>query len=273
MPSWTAWRDLLRRLLLASALALCAQTASAQSDIGVVLMHGKQGAPDRPPALSSLASTLEAKGIKVVRPRMPWATGEWEKIAVTVETVFSQIDGFVAELRAKGVRRIVVGGQSLGANMALSYAVERGGVAGVILLAPGHSPGWLYQRVPEFRAAVDKAQQLVASGQGAQPLSGPDNNQGRNFTVSTTAEVYLSWMSPRRLASMPAQAPRLSPNIPLLLVIGDKDPSFAIAETMIYRPAAKHPYSRYAPMQADHASVVSASIGIVTSWLQGLPAN
>jgi pimeloyl-ACP methyl ester carboxylesterase len=262
------------RLLLTAMLVLALDMpgARAESDIGVVLMHGKQGGPNLP-ALSSLAGTLETKGIKVLRPRMPWAAGEWENIAVPAETVFAQIDGFAAELRAKGARRIAVGGHSLGANMALSYAVERGGVAGVVMLAPGHSPGVLYQRVPEFRAAVDKAQQLVASGQGAQHLSAPDNNQGRTFSVSTTAKVYLSWMSPRGLASMPAQAPRLSPNIPLLLVIGNKDPSFAIAETTIYRPAAKHPYSKYEPVQADHVGAVSSSIGAVTNWLQGLPAN
>ncbi|MBM3559067.1 MAG: hypothetical protein FJX53_04105 [Alphaproteobacteria bacterium] len=127
------------------------------------------------------------------------------------------------------------------------------------------------------RAGVSRrsrqGQQLVASGQGAQRLSAPDNNQGRNFEVSTTAEVYFSWMSPRGLASMPARAPRLSSDIPLLLVIGDKDPSFAMAEPMIYRPAAKHPYSKYQSLQADHVGAVSASIGVVTTWLQGLPAN
>lgn len=245
--------------------------ALAQSDIGVILMHGKQSPPN---AVADLAAQLRSKGMKVTAPSMPWARGQWESIAVTVETVHAQIDGMAAQLRAQGARRIVVGGHSLGANVALSYAAARGNAAGVILIGPGHAPGFFYQRFPEIRAAVDRAGAMKQAGQGAQPFSGPDNNQGQNFTISTTVDVYLSWMSPRGFANMPAQAPRLAPHIPVLMVIGSQDPAFATARSTIYQPAARHPHSKYVAIQGgDHRSVLGTAGNYAAEWLQGLPVG
>ena len=244
--------------------------AQAQGDIGVILMHGKQAPPG---SFADMAAQLRAKGMKVAAPPMPWARGQWESIAVTVEAVHAQLDGMVAQLRARGARRIVVGGHSIGANVALSYAAARGNVAGVILIAPGHQPGFYYQRIPDIRAAVDRAESMKQAGQGAQPFSGRDNNQGQNFTISTTVDVYLSWLSPRGLANMPIQAPRVAPHIPVLMVIGSQDPAFRVAQSMIYQPAARHPYSKYFPIEGgDHRSVLGTAGNYAAEWLQDLPA-
>ena len=245
--------------------------AQAQGDIGVILMHGKQSTPS---GLESMAAQLRSKGMKVVNPQMPWSRGQWERISVTVEAVHTQIDGMAAQLRAQGARRIVVGGHSIGANVALSYAAVRGNVAGVILIGPGHGPAYSFRTMSDFRAAVERAAGLVKSGQGAQPLTGPDNNQGRTFSVSTTAEVYVSWMSPQGLGNMMAQAPRIAPRIPVLMVIGSQDTSFGIAQSAIYQPAAKHAYSKYFAIQGgDHVSVLGTAGNFVAEWLQGLPAQ
>ncbi len=255
----------------AVASAASVAPARAQSDIGIILMHGKQAPAG---AFADMAAQLRAKGVKAVAPQMPWARGQWERISVTVEAVHAQLDGMVAQLRAQGARRIVVGGHSIGANIALSYAAQRGNVAGVVMIAPGHAPVFYYRSMPDFRAALDRAMGMVQSGQGGQPLSGPDNNQGRTFTISTTAEVYASWMSPQRLANMQAQAPRLAPRIPVLMLIGTRDPGFATAQSTIFEPAAKHAYSKYVSMQGgDHLSVLGAAGNYVAEWLQQLPAE
>jgi pimeloyl-ACP methyl ester carboxylesterase len=256
---------------LAGATAAGVAPAWAQSDIGIILMHGKQSPPG---AFADMAAQLRAKGVKAVAPQMPWARGQWERISVTVEAVHAQLDGMVAQLRAQGARRILVGGHSIGANIALSYAAQRGNVAGVVMIAPGHAPVFYYRSMPDFRAALDRAVGMVQAGQGGQPLSGPDNNQGRTFTISTTAEVYASWMSPQRLASMQAQAPRLAPRIPVLMLIGTRDPGFATAQSTIFQPAAKHAYSKYVPIQGgDHLSVLGAAGNYIAEWLQGLPTE
>jgi hypothetical protein len=56
-----------RLILLLSVLALPA-VAAGPSDIGIVLMHGKQGSPDR--LITGLASQLEGAGYRVERPEM-----------------------------------------------------------------------------------------------------------------------------------------------------------------------------------------------------------
>jgi pimeloyl-ACP methyl ester carboxylesterase len=257
-------------LAIAVVLALAAP-AAAQGTIGVILMHGKQSSPNTP-GLRDIASKAEAAGMKVVVPSMPWGAGGWEKINVTPDQVFAMIDGYANQLRAQGARRIVVGGQSLGANMALAYAVARQNVAGVVMAAPGHSPGGSYRSNPAIKDSIDQAAQLVKSGQANQAFSGLDDNQGSSIRMSTTAGVYASWLNPRGQASMPAQAPLLPANVPVMLIIGTKDPSFGFAENNIYKPAAKNPYSRYLVIDGgDHRNTDQAASQRIVDWIKGLP--
>lgn len=265
---------MLRLTLLAAglaALALIGAPARAQSDIGVVLMHGKQSFPGQPPGLLQLADRLRELGVKVLTPQMPWSTGRWEHIDVSVEQVYAQIDGYVAQLKAQGARRIVMAGHSLGGNMALSYAVARGDVAGVVMLSPGHAPGFFYARSSSFRDALGKAHAMVEAGQGGQPFSGPDDNQGNEFTVSTTAAIYLSWMSPRGQASMPQQAPLLSAATPVMVVMGKSEKALSNTESAIYKPAGKNSYSVFLAVSGDHRSATEAATIDVVDWIKNLP--
>lgn len=260
--------------LLAAGLivaVLTAVPAHAQSDLGVVLMHGKQSFPGQPASLSQIAERLRDLGVKVAMPQMPWATGQWEHVNVTVEQVYDQIDGYIAQLNAQGVDRIVVAGHSLGGNMALSYAVARGNVAGVVMLSPGHAPGFFYNKSSAFRDALGKAHAMVEAGQGNQPFSGPDNNQGREFTLSTTAAIYVSWMAPHGLVSMPRQAPSLPATIPVMVVMGKSENALDSTRSAIYKPAAKHPYSTFLAADGDHHTATDAAIIDVVQWIRQLP--
>jgi pimeloyl-ACP methyl ester carboxylesterase len=258
-------------VLLAVASGLLAPSVRAQDRIGVIFLHGKQGTPQQTQGLGVITSSLESAGAKVVTPSMPWSMGAWEGIKVTVEQVFAQLDGQVAALRGQGAGRIVIGGHSLGANVALAYAVQRGNLAGLVMAAPGHQPGGGYRRNASIRAAVDRARALVEQGRGNDPFSGPDDNQGRSVTLSTTAAVYYSWMNPTGLAAMDVQAPRLPATTPLLLVIGRKDPFFERAESLVYKPAAKNPYSQYIVVEADHVQTPFAASKRISDWIIGLP--
>ncbi|WP_170303674.1 alpha/beta fold hydrolase [Reyranella soli] len=248
-----------------------ATSAAAQGAIGLIYMNGKQG-PTNTAGSNDIAAKATAAGIKVIVPSMPWGQGGWEKISVTPDQVFGMIDGYASQLRAEGAQRIVVGGQSLGANVALSYAVARQNVAGVVMAAPGHSPQGSSNRNPTIRDAVDQACQLAKSGQGNQSFSGLDENQGNSVRVSTTAAVYCAWMNPRGLASMPTQASQLPANIPLMVIIGTKDPSFGFTEANIYRPAARNPYSKYVVIDGgDHRNTDHSASQRIIDWIKGLP--
>ena len=78
-------------------------------------------------------------------------------------------------------------------------------------------------------------------------------------------------MSPRGAASMTVQAPQLPASIPLMLVIGTRDPAYRMAEANIYRPAAKHPYSKYLSVEAGHGDTDYAAAQRIVDWIQGLP--
>ncbi|HLM11116.1 MAG TPA: alpha/beta hydrolase [Reyranella sp.] len=258
-------------ILVALAWLGVAAPATAQGAIGVILMHGKQSSPNTA-GLRDIASKAEAAGMKVVVPSMPWSTGAWEKINVTPDQVFTLIDGYANQLRAQGAQRIVVGGQSLGANVALAYAAARQNVAGVVMAAPGHSPVGSYRNNPSVKESIDRAAQLVQSGQGNQSYSGLDDNQGSSIRMSTTAGVYAAWMSPRGQASMHAQAPLLPANIPVMVIVGTKDPGYGYIETYVYKPAAKNPYSKYLVIDGgDHRNTDQAASQRIVDWVKGLP--
>jgi pimeloyl-ACP methyl ester carboxylesterase len=259
-------------MALLAAAAVLGGRAEAQEKFGVILMHGKDSsATDNRSGLPVIASQLQGQGHKVVTPSMPWASGGWENINLTVRQVYDIIDGYAAQLRSQGVQRIVIGGHSLGANIALSYAVNRGNVAGVVMAGPGHSPGYVYRFNEAGKTAIEHANELVRSGKGSERIIGIDDNQGTSLKINTTAAVYVSWLSPRGLASMDAQAPKLPASIPLLLVIGEKDPAFSRAKTAYYDPAAKNPYSKYVVVGANHAQTPFAASKQIVDWINGLP--
>lgn len=248
-----------------------ATSALAQGALGLIYMNGKQG-PTNSAGSNDIASKAAAAGIKVIVPSMPWSQAGWEKISLTPDQVFAMIDGHANQLRAQGAQRIVVGGQSLGGNVALSYAVARQSVAGVVMAAPGHNPFGSYSRNRSIKDAIEQACQLTKSGQGSQPFSGPDENQGNSVHISTTAAVYCAWMNPRGQASMPVQARQLPASIPLLLVIGTKDSSFGFTEANIYKPAAKNPYSKYLVIDGgDHRNTDHSASQRIVDWVKGLP--
>jgi pimeloyl-ACP methyl ester carboxylesterase len=245
--------------------------AWAQGSLGVIVLHGKQGFPGQNQGLSIIASNLQAAGHKVVVPAAPWGRGAWESINLTVEEALAQLDGYAGQLRAQRASRIAVIGHSLGACVALAYAVERANLAGLVMLAPGHNPAGRYRTDEKARKDVDRARALVEQGKGNETMSGGDSNQGNNITMTVRAAVYWSWMNPGGLASMQAEAPRLPASTPLLVVIGEKDPFFARAQSLVYAPAAKNPYSRYVTNGAGHFETPMAGAKVVTEWVLGLP--
>jgi pimeloyl-ACP methyl ester carboxylesterase len=262
---------MLRRLIAIVIAWFAFQTAAlAQDRLGIIVLHGKQGTPTGNQGLSVIASNLQAAGHKVVVPAAPWGRGSWETINVTVEEALAQLDGYAAQLRSQGANRIVMIGHSLGACVGLAYAVERGNLAGLVMLAPGHNPAGRY-RSDKARADVDRAHALVEQGRGNDTVNGSDANQGTNITMSVRAAVYWSWHNPNGLASMPAEAPRLPASTPLLMVVGDKDPMSGRADGLIFKPAAKNPYSRYVTNGAGHFETPMAATKVVTDWLNGLP--
>lgn len=89
-------------------------------------MHGKLGSPlgqtgligNRQPIGARLAADLKGAGYLVATPEMCWSARRgFDK---TYPECLKEIDGAIAELKAHGASRFVVGGLSLGGNAAIA---------------------------------------------------------------------------------------------------------------------------------------------------------
>jgi len=250
-------------ILAGLALGLAAPEARAADRIGVVLLHGKLGAPDR--HLPGLAQVLEHAGFLVERPEMPWSRRRG--FDADYAQAMTEIDAAVARLKARGAVRVAVAGHSLGGNAALGYAARRPGLWALVALAPAHTPEFNAQRLA---TSLDKAREMTAAGRGNEKTEFTDINIGREYTLSTTPSIYLSYANPAGPAVMPANAAAIPAPLPILWVVGESDRLTRPAD-YAFAKAPAHPASRYLTVAADHVGVLEAAAQNVAKWLQELP--
>jgi pimeloyl-ACP methyl ester carboxylesterase len=247
-------------LLLTALIAPSGNVAHADVRFGVVLMHGKQSAPDEH---APLAEALAAAGYPVERPEMCWSARRIYDLAYL--QCLGEIDAALDRLRRRGATAFVIAGHSLGANGALAYGA-RHKLAGVVALAPGHRPEVLAQR-PPIAAALDQARNLVKAGRTSNRLSFPDTNGDLTISVMATPEAYLSFFAPDSPSLMPANAARLQ--APLLYVVGSGDP-LQRGPDEIFAKAPAHPLNRYVTVRAGHFGTSAAAADVVVDWLRAI---
>jgi len=251
-------RDL---LVLGGAAIGWPRWAAAQTagKVGVVFMHGKWAPGIKP--LGNLQRQLGQAGYLTVMPMMPWSAGaNYDRSYLDAMT---GIDASVSTLRSQGAGRIVVGGQSLGANAAIGYGARRPGLMAIVAISPGHEPE--LSTDSEVRDCVARAKAMVASGRGNNSDAFIDMNQGEKRTIRTTAAIYLSYWDPAGPAIMPANAARLS--APLLWVVGTEDRMYARGTAYAFDKAPPDPLSRFLPVAGTHRTVVQSVGPQVVEWL------
>jgi len=258
---------MLQRCCLFLWALLLAGSALAQ-DIGVVMLHGKWGRPSS--MTQSVVHAIEWEDWPVVQPTMPWAESRLYDAAYP--EALQQIAETVKELRAKGVKRVVVAGHSFGANAALAYASQGGDADAVIVMAPGHNPRQSYES-GATRAAVDQARAWVAAGKGADSLNFVDINQGRRRNLSARADVFLSYFDPEGLGDLPSSTAHIPRPLPLFWVIGTLDPLYPAGQAYAYDKVPPHPLSRYLVVDADHANTPETAKDAIVAWLKTLAAQ
>ncbi len=262
----TCSRRLAAALAFLSVLALPSAPVRAGSDIGIVVLHGKQGmSGDRPTA--PFLQALRNAGYTVQAPTMCWAGSRIYD--ATFPDCLREVDTAIAALRAAGARRIVVAGQSLGGDAAIVYASHHPDLAGVIALAPAGQPQQL-TRNPQVAQSVALARQMVAAGQGGKQSSFTDANNGHTFMVVTTPAIFLSFVEPGGPADFPAVLPQL--RMPVIWVAGTQDRSQDQAAALFARlPANK--LNRLVQVNAVHLETPAAGVDAVLEWLKTLPAQ
>lgn len=261
------------RSILSLCLALCLalplsgalspSAAKAAGLLGVVVVHDKNDTPDK--YLAETVRLLRNVGFLVETPEMPWSRKRGFDASFQQSLV--EIGLAVGELRSKGATQVAIVGHGLGANAALAYAATRPGVFALVALAPSHDPE---RNHDVFLADLRKAHQMVLSGRGAERSAFMDIRHGKDYDLSTTAEIYLSYSDPEGLAVMPRTVEGIKPPVPLLWVVGDNDPLSRLGKSYVFSRAPEHPKSRYENILADHATVPAESARMVAVWLKEL---
>lgn len=253
---------------LVTGIALMVGTATCAQSLGVVMMHGKWSMP--PPLHMLVSNSIKQEGWPVIELTMPWAGNRLYD--APYESALKQIADAVQELRAKGVKHVVVGGHSFGANAAIAYASSGGDLDGILAMGPGHAPRKSYNK-GITKDSVEQARQMVASGHGDDSLNFDDTNQGKTRRMRARATVFLSYFEPEGLGDMPTSMSRISKPVPLLWLIGTNDPLYPSGPAFAYDKAPPHPLSRYVVVSADHAGTPSAGREQIIDWLKTIAAQ
>ena len=254
----------------------CTPSGKNPHKLGVMLMHGKatfgsghmRGGSGPTDYLAKLKTAVAAAGFRVAAPEMPWT--QTRVYSASYEQAMEEIADAMAGLKRRGAQRFVVGGHSLGANAALGYAALKGGVVGVIALAPGQTP-----EQPSFQrklgASVAKAKAMVAAGKGNEQAVFDDINSGdRAGTVRTSAANYLSYFDPDGNASMPKNVARFKSGIALFWAVAEADPLSQLGEGYAFDKAPPNPLSRYLVLPGDHLEAPANAAALVVAWLKCL---
>lgn len=257
-------------LLVASFAALVAPRASPVDKVGIVLMHGEQGAPGR--VIDRLAADLEKGGYLVGRPDMCWSARR--SYEAPFDACLAAIDDAIVKLKNLGATSIVVGGFSLGGNAAIAFGAGHPGLLGIIALAPAHDARAIAENA-DIAASVERARQLVAGGKGDDETSFSDVGFGPGGAYTTevaaTPTIYLSFFGLASPASIPDNTRRLT--APLLWVAGSGDPTQRGGPVYAFAGAPANPLSRYVVVASGHQDTPDKSKDAVLAWLKDLAAK
>lgn len=254
-------------LLMGWAIAVVPSFAAeppAHKDIALILMHGKWGRPPGP-----LARYFEREGYTVVSPEMPWSGGRL--YGTSYRAGLEEVHREVARLRAAGAKKVIVGGESFGANGALAYQAVHGDADALIVLAPGHMPGGWY-RSGLTREAVDRAAAMAREGKRDERTSFTDYNQDRQRPLSTTVDAFLSFFSPSGLANMNASAKGIKQALPVLVVNSSNEVK-SQGRSFIFEALPAHPKSVYLESAQDHGGAAEGSRNDAQRFVDSVAAD
>lgn len=256
-----------RRLpgLLAVAALVLLQTAQALAQpapVGIVIMHGKGGAPGG--LVAGLASELEGKGYAVVNLEMPWSGRRNYDVPVT--RAEEEVDAALARLRGQGAKKVFVAGHSQGGVFALHLA-GRLAVDGVISIAPGGSVSSKVFR-SQLGDSLARARQLIADGKGDERarLEDYEGSKGR-YPVAAVPSAYVTWFDPDGAMNVMRAARTARPGVPILWIVPTRDyPGLLRTSPGIFQMLPSNPLSRFYQPDADHRGAPSAAADEIVRW-------
>ncbi len=259
--------------LLAAALVsittFAANDAGSTPKIGIVVMHGKGGAPTR--HVADLASALETKGYLVANLDMPWsARREYD---ASVSAAEAEVESALATLRSKGANRLFVAGHSQGGLFTLYFA-NKHVIDGIVAIAPGGNVG-----SPVFQdklgGEVANARKMIADGKGNEKTRFADYEGAKGVTpLNTTAAWYFDWFNPDGAMNQSMATKNVNPRIPVLFIAPKADhPGLIKVKQDMFNALPVNPLTVLYEPDATHVGAPSASIAEIVRWTTEISAR
>ncbi|MGH8617279.1 MAG: alpha/beta fold hydrolase [Burkholderiales bacterium] len=263
----------MRRFLIALAVvavggflarAVVAQTSPVK--IGVVVMHGKGGAPTR--HVSELAVALESAGFLVRNMEMPWS-GKRE-YDVNVAAAVQEVEAALAALRDAGAQKVFVAGHSQGGVFALYFGGGHA-VDGIIAIAPGGDVANAYYRA-RVAEPLAEARKLVAEGRGAERTKLADFEGAKGtFAITVSPAAYVTWFDPDGAMNQAAAVRKMQSAVPVLYIAPTKDyPALMRLKNQMFDALPRHPRTKLFEPDATHLYAPTASIQEIIAWTTGV---
>lgn len=253
--------------LAAIALAFSALSHAEAPKIGIVIMHGKGGSPNK--FVDGLAASLAAKGYLVANIEMPWS-GQRD-YDVPTEKADAEILGALADLKARGAQKVFVAGHSQGGAFALHFGATHP-VDGVVAIAPGGSvSARIYAE--KLGGTLAEARQLIAEGKGKDKARLMDYEGSKGtYPIVTTPENFVSWFDPAGAMDMTRAARELK--APILWIVAAHDyPGLRATNLPLYRGFPPNPLNKLYEPDADHLRAPAASVDEIAAWTAAVAAR
>ncbi|MGE5540205.1 MAG: alpha/beta hydrolase [Gemmatimonas sp.] len=261
------WRLLVSVLVVLVLGASWHGALAQEAKVGVFVMHGK----GKKSYVGGLANALEKRGYLVANPGMAWGAREYD---VSVEQSDVEIENGLKALRDKGARRVFLAGHSIGAVVAIHYAVAHP-LDGVIAIAPGAFP----ENPTYIKTLADEVQKLrdaVTAGRGGEKITFREfePHVGR-FPVRAPAAAILSYFEPEGPLNFKRNIAALPPELPVLYIVssGDVAHGFGVYSKNLFSAVPKNPLTRLFEPQVEHFDAPTASIDETVAFIESVVAS
>lgn len=132
---------------------------------------------------------------------------------------------------------------------------------------------YTYPRLKAVRDSIDDARARVASGKGSETARFIDINQGREQTILTTAQNYLSYFDPDSDAEMGNTAAKIPAQIPVLTVIGNNDPLMPSVRQYFVDKLPVNRKSQFIQVSGGHLDTPREANSQVIDWIKSAVLN
>lgn len=235
--------------------------------VTIVFLHGKS-APRDASWLTSLYSTLNEAGYRVIAPQMPW--GKWDG---TLQQGMEVIDAAI-QTAAKDGHKVVLAGHSAGGLGVIVYRPSNPSseLVGKATFDVGHlldtaSPGFQAQ----FDEPVRLARQLKTEGKGKETgrFTAVNTKGTKRYeeTLVTTPEIYLSYHD---LETFPGTNAALGQTrIPVFWAIAKRS-TIGNNKRPTFDRIPERKENTFLEVDADHNTMTDRSAGEFIKWLDQL---